>query len=72
MLCCCTYADGVVASFVKQIQLEYYGGNISVYIEGIALEHISELPQTQINSSTEPCPQYALLHFFVRYWQTRC
>ena len=40
-------------------------GNISVSIEGIALEHFSELPQTEINSSTKPCPRHALFHHFL-------
>ena len=38
MLCRRDYAERVVASFTHQIQSEYYGGNISVSIEGIALE----------------------------------
>ena len=32
VLCCHDYAERVVASFANQIQSEYYGGNISVYI----------------------------------------
>ena len=32
VLCCCDYAERVVASFTHQIQSEYYGGNISVSI----------------------------------------
>ena len=31
----------MVASFAHQIQYEYNGGNIYVYIEGIALENFS-------------------------------
>ena len=46
MLCRHDYADRVVASFPHKIQSEYYGGNISVSIEGIALESFSALPQT--------------------------
>ena len=64
VLCRCDYVDGVVASFPHQIQSEYYGGNRSVSIEGIALEHFSALPQTEINSSTKPCPCHAVFHFF--------
>ena len=41
VLCRRDYAEIVVASFAHQIQYEYYGGNISVSIEGIALEHFS-------------------------------
>ena len=32
------YAERLVAKFVQQIQSEYYGGNCSISIEGIALE----------------------------------
>ena len=66
VLCCRDYADMVVASFAHQIQSEYYGGNRSVYIEGIALEHFSVLPQTEINSSTKPCPLHSVFHYFCR------
>ena len=45
VLCCRDYAERVAASFFNQIQSEYYGGNISVSIEGIALEHIIALQQ---------------------------
>ena len=41
VICHCDYAERVVASFSHQIQSEYYGGNISVYIEDITLEHFS-------------------------------
>ena len=34
-------------------------------IEGIALEHFSELPQTEISSSTKPCPQHTVFHSFL-------
>ena len=34
-------------------------------IEVIALEHFSELPQTEINSSTKPCPQHAVSYSFL-------
>ena len=37
VLCCREYTERVVASFSNQIKSEYYGGNRSVYIEGIAL-----------------------------------
>ena len=42
VLCPRDYAERVVARFSHQIQSEYYGGNISIYIEGIALENFSE------------------------------
>ena len=35
VLCRHGYAERLVASFANQIQSEYYGGNISVSIEGI-------------------------------------
>ena len=46
VLCCRDYAEMVVARFSKQIEKKYYGGNISVSIEDIVLEHFSALPQT--------------------------
>ena len=48
VLCRRDYAERLVASFAKKIQSEYYGGNISVSIEGIVLEQLSALPQTEI------------------------
>ena len=38
VLCCSDYSDRVVASFVNQIQPEYYGVDRSMYIEVISLE----------------------------------
>ena len=37
VLCRCDYYERVVDSFDNQIKSEYYGGNIYVYIEGVAL-----------------------------------
>ena len=42
MLCRRDHAERVVASFANKIQSDYYGGNRSVSIEGIALEQFSE------------------------------
>ena len=67
VLCRRGYAERLVASFANQIQSEYYGGNRSMNIEGIALEHFSALPQTEINSTTEPCPRHAAFHSFLSY-----
>ena len=67
MLCCRDYAERVFASFTNQIQSEYYGGNRSVYIDGIALEHFSALPQIEINSSTKPCPRHAVFRSILSY-----
>ena len=61
------YSERIVASFANQIQSEYYGGNISVSIEGIALEHFSEVPQTNLNSTTPSCQRHALFHSFLSY-----
>ena len=52
VLCCRDYAERVVASFDNQIHSVYYGGNRSMSIEGIALEHFSAAPQEDINSTT--------------------
>ena len=65
LLCCCDYAERFVASFSNQIKSEYYSGNRSVSIEGIALEHLSVLPQTEINESTKACPRHAVFHSFL-------
>ena len=42
VICRRDYAEGVVARFANQIQSEYYGGNRSVYIEGIELKKIGQ------------------------------
>ena len=34
-------------------------------IEGIALEHFSAAPQSDINSSSLPCPRHAVFHSFL-------
>ena len=36
-----------------------------MYIEGIALEHFSALPQIEINSSTKPFPRHAVFRSFL-------
>ena len=59
------YTESAVASFSHQIQSEYYGGKISVSIEGITPEKFSALQQTEINSSTKPCPLYAVFNSFL-------
>ena len=53
VLCCRDYYERVITSFANKIQSEYYGGNRSVSIEVITLEHFSSLPKTD-NSSTTP------------------
>ena len=62
---CRDYAERVVASFANQIQSEYYGGNISVSIEGIALEIFSAAPHADINSTTPSRPRHAVFHSFL-------
>ena len=64
MLCCRDYDERVVASFPHQIQSEYYSGNRSVSIEGIALKHYSTLTNSGINSSTKSFPRHAAFHSF--------
>ena len=64
VLCRRDYAERAVASFANQIQLEYYGGNRSVSIEGIALEIFSAVPKTDINSTTLSRQRYAVFHSF--------
>ena len=34
-------------------------------IEGIALEHFSAAPQSDINSSSLPCPRHAVFYSFL-------
>ena len=58
------YAERVVARFANKIQSEYYGGNISVSLEGIALEHFSAAPQADINSTTPSRQSHAVFHYF--------
>ena len=49
VLCRRDYAERIVASFANKIQPEYYGGNRSMSIEGISLEHFSALSKKYIN-----------------------
>ena len=65
VLCCRDYTERVVSSFANQIQPEYFGGNRSVYIEGIALKDFSAAPQSDINSSSLPCPRHAVFQSFL-------
>ena len=65
VLCRLDYSERVVANFTNKIQSEYYGGNISVSIEGIALEHFSEAPKEYIKSSTISRQHHAVFHYFL-------
>ena len=46
VLCLHDYSERLVTSFEHQIKSEYYCGNHSVSIEGIALEHLCEVKHT--------------------------
>ena len=65
VLCRRYYEEHVVAIFAQQMQSEYYGGNISAYIEGILLEHFSatdqETPSQYLHSHT----LHALFNLFL-------
>ena len=61
MWCRRYYAERVVASFSDQIQSGYCGGNQSVYIEGIALEHFSAPIHTYISGITQARTHHAVL-----------
>ena len=65
VLCRCGYSERLVTSFDHQIKSEYYGGNISVSIEGIALEHFSAVPTADISSTTPPRQRHAVFHSFL-------
>ena len=65
VICHCDYAETVVARFDHQIQSEYYGGNISVSIEGIVLEHSSAVPKSDINSTTPSSQHHAVFYSFL-------
>ena len=52
VLCQCDYTEYVMTSFANQIQSEYYGVNIYVFIEGIALHH-SDMQQTTSLSESD-------------------
>ena len=65
VLCRRDYTERLVAKFSNQIQSEYYGGNISVSIEGISLKTFSAVPQADINSSTLSRQSHAVFHSFL-------
>ena len=58
------YAERVVTRFANKIKSEYYGGNISVSIEGIVLEHFSALSKADINSTIPLRQCHAVFHSF--------
>ena len=65
VLCRRECADGVVAIFANQIQSEYYGGNKSVSIEFIALEHFSAALKVDNKSYTISHQRHVVFHFFI-------
>ena len=65
VLCCRDYAERLVSNFANQIQSEYYGGNRSVSIEGIALEHFIAAPMVDNNSSKISCQRHAVSQSFL-------
>ena len=65
VLFCRDYSERVVASFANKIHSEYYGGNISVSIEGIALEIFSALPKADISSTTESHQRHSVFRSFL-------
>ena len=65
VLCRWDYAERVVAIFTNQIQSEYYGRNIYIYIEGIKLEHLSPIETaTATLSHTWPTRNYMFNYIF--------
>ena len=65
VLCCRDYSDRVVASFDHKIKPEYYGGNISVSIKGIALEHLVHY-QRQISIHLHH--NVNVMHYFIIFY----
>ena len=63
VLCRHDYNERLVTIFANKIQSEYYGGNRSVSIEGITLEHFSSVPQADINSYTLSRQRHAVFHY---------
>ena len=62
VLCHRDYAERVVISFAHHIQSEYYGGNESVYIQGIVLEN--SIVQTLIETAgaLQACTHHDVFH----------
>ena len=57
------YLRGLLQALI--IKKKYYGVNISVSIQGIALKHFSALPKTEINSTTPSCQRHAVFQSFL-------
>ena len=64
-LCLRDYEEQVVSSFAHQIQSEYYGDTISVFIEGIALKHFSASHQPIPLLASDHVSRKAVFHYFL-------
>ena len=62
MLCHGDYSERVVASFSHQTKSEYYGGNLFVSIDGIALENFSKPKQIEAAVTPQACTRHAVFH----------
>ena len=67
VLCRQYYAECAVASFSHQIKNEYCGGNRSVSIDGIALEHSIETYQLTPSSYLHSFKYHAVFNYFLSY-----
>ena len=65
VLCRCEYDKRVVTIFDNQIKPEHFGVNISMYIEGIALEIFSAVPKSDIKSSTISRQSHVVFNSFL-------
>ena len=65
VLCRRDYSERAVAIFSHQIQSEYYGGNRSVYLEGIVLEYFRAWPKSDINSTTPSRQRHSVFNSFL-------
>ena len=63
-LCCCDYAEQVVASFAHQIQSEYHGVNICVSIEVIVLEQFSDTKHPLQLFTPQSRTRHSMFHSF--------
>ena len=57
----------MVAIFSGQIQPEYYGGKISISIEGVALYHFSTMHQNSPFLSSGNLSPHDVFHSFLSY-----
>ena len=64
LLCCCDYAERVVASFAHHTQYKLYGGNLYVSIEGIALEQFSAITHLEMELIPKSHTRHAMFNSF--------